>query len=141
MAAIGTRKLQFQVGTPPVEYTMDVSRVEVTSGETDSDFVSFADAAAGGGRDYVLAFTAVQDCATGTLWNEVWSNAGDEIAVVMLPYGNAVASATEPHFEMNAIISEPDGTILGGEADASATAKMTFECEWKLTAKPTRVVT
>jgi len=140
MAAIGTRKLKFTVGTPPVEYTMDVSRVEVTSGETDSDFVSFADAAAGGGRDYALEFTAVQDATTGSLWDEVWSHAGDEVAVTMMPYGNAVATAAEPHFDMNAIISEPDGTILGGEADASATAKMTFECEWKLTAKPDRVV-
>lgn len=141
MAAIGTRKLKIQVGTPPVEYNMDVSRAEVTSGETDSDFVSFADAAAGGGRDYALEFTAVQDATTGSLWDEVWTNAGTEVPVVLVPYGNDIASASEPHFEMNAIISEPDGTILGGEADASATAKMTFECEWKLTAKPDRVVT
>jgi len=139
MAAIGTRKLKIQVGTPPVEYNMDVSRAEVTSGETDSDFVSFADAAAGGGRDYALEFTAVQDATTGSLWDEVWTNAGTEVPVVLVPYGNDVATPTEPHFEMTAIISEPDGTLLGGEADASATAKFTVECEWKLTDKPLRV--
>jgi hypothetical protein len=141
MAAIGTRKLKIQVGTPPVEYNMDVSRAEVTSGETDSDFVSFADAAAGGGRDYALEFTAVQDATTASLWSEMWDNAGDEVAVIMAPYGNDIASATEPHFEMTAVVSEPDGTILGGEADASTSAKFTFECEWKLTGKPDRVVT
>jgi len=141
MAAIGTRKLKIKVGEPPTEYNMDVSRAEITSGETDSDFVSFADAAAGGGRDYALEFTAVQDAATGSLWDEVWSNAGDEVAVTIAPYGNDVASITEPHFDMTAIVSEPDGTLLGGEADASATAKMTFECEWKLIGKPNRVTT
>ena len=140
MSAIGTRKLKIQVGTPPVEYNMDVSRAEITTGETDSDFVSFAMAAAGGGRDYALEFTAVQDAATASLWSQVWDNAGDEVAVVMVPYGNDIASASEPHFEMNAIVSEPDGTILGGEADASATNRFTFECEWKLTDKPSRVI-
>lgn len=139
MAAIGTRKLKIQVGTPPVEYNMDVSRVEITSGETDSDFVSFADAAAGGGRDYALEFTAVQDASNASLWNEVWTNAGNEVDVNINPYGNDIATAAEPHFTMTAVISEPDGTILGGEADASTTAKFTFECEWKLTDKPERV--
>jgi len=139
MAAIGTRKLKIQVGTPPVEYNMECSRVEVTSGETDSDFVSFADAAAGGGRDYALEFTAVQDAATASLWDQVWTAAGTEVLVTVAPYGNAAASPTEPHFEMTAVVSEADGTILGGEADASTSAKFTFECEWKLTAKPERI--
>jgi len=141
MAAIGTRKMKIQMGTPPVEYNADLSRAEVTSGETDSDFVSFADAAAGGGRDYALEFTAVQDASNASLWDEVWTNAGDELDVTMCPYGNDVPSVAEPHFTMTAIISEPDGTILGGEADASSTAKFTFECTWALTAKPTRVTT
>ena len=141
MAAIGTRKLKIQIGEPPVEYNMDVSRAEITSGETDSDFVSFADAAAGGGRDYALEITAVQDAATASLWDKVWTAAGTEVPVTMVPYGNAAPTATEPHFDMTAIISEPDGTLLGGEADASATNRFTFEVEWKLTGKPTRVTT
>jgi hypothetical protein len=141
MAAIGTRKMKIQMGTPPVEYNTDLSRAEVTSGETDSDFVSFADAAAGGGRDYALEFTAVQDASTASLWSEVWDNAGSELDVTLVPYGNDTPSAAEPHFTMTAVVSEPDGTILGGEADASTTAKFTFECEWKLTAKPERVTT
>jgi hypothetical protein len=139
MAAIGTRKLKIQVGQPPIEYNMDVSRVEITSGETDSDFVSFADAAAGGGRDYTLEFTAVQDASNASLWNEVWTNAGGELDVNVNPYGNDMPSTTEPHFAMTAIVSEPDGTILGGEADASSTNRFTFECAWALTAKPDRV--
>jgi hypothetical protein len=141
MAAITTRKMKIQVGTPPIEYNADVSRVEITSGETDSDFVSFAAAAAGGGRDYALEFTAVQDADTASLWSEMWDNSGEEVDVTIAPYGNASPSVAEPHFNMTAVVSEPDGAILGGEADASTTAKFTFECEWKLLDKPTRVTT
>lgn len=134
MAAIGTRLLKIQVDS--VEYNAEVSKAVITSAETDSDFVSFADAAAGGGRDYLLEFTAVQDAATASLWSEMWTNTGQEVDVVMAPYGNSTASVTEPHFTMTAVISEPDGDLMGGEADASTTAKFTIECKWKLLAKP-----
>lgn len=137
MAAIGTRLLQITVDS--VDYTAQVSSARVTSGESDTDFVTFADAAAGGAREYRLEFTAVQDATTGTLWDEVFSNAGDTVPVVLKPYGNALPSVSEPHFTMSAIISEPDGDFIGGEANASATARMTIECSWALTGKPARV--
>ncbi len=40
---------------------------------------------------------------------------------------------------MTAVITEPDGPLLGGEADKSTTAKMIVEGEWPLTAKPVKV--
>ena len=52
----------------------------------------------------------------------------------------AAPSATEPHFEGTAVISEPDGDLLGGEANASSTARMTVEISWELTGKPTMVI-
>jgi hypothetical protein len=122
-----------------VDYTAQVSSARITSGEGDTDFVTFADAAAGGSRQYNLEFTAMQDVTTGTLWDEVFTNAGDTVPVTLIPYGNATPTPAEPHFTMSAIISEPDGDFLGGEADASATARMTFECSWVLTGKPVRV--
>lgn len=135
---LGTRLLQLTVDT--VDRTAEVSNVRIVSGESDSDFVTFADAAAGGAREYRLAFTAVQDPETGTLWDEVWSNAGDTVPFVIKPTGSAAASATEPWFTGSAVITEPDGDLLGGEANASTTARMTFEVEWVCTAKPTRQV-
>lgn len=137
MAAIGTRKLTVTIDGD--EVAPQVSAVAVNSAETDSDFVSFADAAAGGGRDYVLAMTMVQDAAADSLWDRIWSAAGTDVDVTVRPYGNAVASATEPHFTGTVTIREPDGTLLGGEADASNTARFTTEVEWPFLAKPTRV--
>jgi hypothetical protein len=137
MAAIGTRKLQIEIdGT---EYTAEVSNVRVVAGESDSDFVTFADAAAGGSREYRLAITLAQDAAASSLWSEIFDNAGTTVPFTIMPYGNAVASATEPHFTGSCVISEPDGDLLGGEANASPSARFTVEVEWVCTAKPARV--
>jgi hypothetical protein len=137
MADIGTRKLKLEVNG--VDYTPQVSNVRLTSAEADSDFVSFADAAAGGARDYKLAITLKQDAAAGTLWTEIFENAGDDVPYTVMPYGNAVATAAEPHFEGTCTITEPDGDLLGGEANKSNTAKMTIEVEFPCTAKPAKV--
>lgn len=135
--ALGTRALVVTIAT--TDYTAQVSKCAITSAESDTDFVTFTNAAAGGARDYKLVFTAVQDGAASTLWDKVFSAAGTTVAYLIKPYGNATASATEPHFSGNAVVVEPDGDFIGGEADASTTARFTIECEWPLTAKPTRV--
>lgn len=138
MSAIGTRLLTLTVdGT---EYAAQVSTCVIKAKETDSDFVSFADAAAGGGREYSLALTFVQDGAVGSLWDQVWSHAGEEVPFLVRPYGNAAATATQPHWSGTAIVSEPDGDLLGGEADASPSNRFVTEVEWKCTAKPVKVV-
>jgi hypothetical protein len=140
MAALGTRLLKVKIGT--TEYTAEVSKLEITSSAADSDFTSFADAAAGGAREYALEFTARQDLTTGTLWRNVWASAGTTVAVKVAPYGNTTAaSVLEPHFTGNVVISEPDGTLIGGEAKSSTTARMTFACRWVFAAKPTEVTT
>lgn len=139
MAALGTRLLKLKIGG--TEYTAQVSKAVIVSGEADSDFVTFADAAAGGAREYRLEFTAVQDAATGTLWDQVFTAAGTSVAVVFNPYGVTTATAATPFFNGNVTITEPDGDFMGGEADASTSARFTFECSWVFAAKPTRVTT
>lgn len=137
MAALGTRKLTLTIDTD--EVAPAVSTAAIRSAETDSDFVSFADAAAGGGRDYTLALTFVQDAAADSLWDKVWTAAGTDVPVLVRPYGNTVATATQPHFSGTVTIKEPDGDLLGGEANASTTARFTVEVEWPFTGKPTRI--
>lgn len=137
MAQLGTRLLVLTIaGT---DYTAQISKAVITSGEKDSDFVTFADAAAGGAREYALEFTAVQDLATATLWDKVWTVPGTTVAYLLKPYGNAAASVSQPHYSGNLTITEPDGDFIGGEADASTSARFTFECKWILDAKPTKV--
>lgn len=139
MAAIGTRKLTLSIDGDDV--TAEVSTATIATKESESDFVSFADAAAGGSREYSLKLTFVQDAASASLWDQVWSHAGDDIAVIVRPYGNSAASAGEPHFTGTVTITEPDGDLLGGDADPSTSARFVTEVEWVFTAKPTRVTT
>ncbi len=139
MAGIGTRKLTLSIDGE--EVSPEVSKAVINSAETDADFVSFADAAAGGGRTYKLALTIVQDAESGSLWDQVWSHAGEDVPVIVRPYGNAAASATQPHFTGTVTITEPDGDLLGGEADPSTTARFTIDVEWVFTAKPVRDTT
>jgi len=137
MAAIGTRKLTILIDGD--EMAPEVSKAVITAGDADAGFVSFAAAAAGGGRDYKLALTFVQDASAGSLWSRVWTAAGSDVDVVVRPYGNATPTADQPHFTGTVTISEPDGDLLGGEANASPSARFTTEVEWVFTAKPTKV--
>jgi hypothetical protein len=137
MAGIGTRLLKVVVaGT---EYSAQVSTSKLTSGESDSDFVTFSDAAAGGARQYNFEFTAVQDLVVGTLWDKVWSVPGTTVACTLKPYGNAVASPTQPWYTFNAVVTEPDGDLIGGDADKSVTAQQVITCVWPCDAKPVKV--
>jgi hypothetical protein len=137
MGDIGTRKLTLEIDGDAV--AAEVSNVRITSGEADSDFVTFEEAAAGGARDYALAITLKQDAATGSLWRRIFDDAGDDVPYIVAPYGNAVASASQPHFTGTCTITEPDGDLLGGEANKSNTARMTIEVSFPCTAKPTLV--
>jgi hypothetical protein len=136
---LGTRTLKVTIDG--VVRSADVSKCTLVSGAADSDFTSFADAAAGGKREYSLKFTATQDPADITsLWYVMWTKTGQDVPVEILPYGGAVVSATNPKFTGTVNVTEPDGDILGGEADPSTTARMTMELEWKFLAKPVRVI-
>jgi hypothetical protein len=136
---LGTRTLKALIDG--VVRTADVNKCEITSKAADSDFTSFADAAAGGSRVYTLKFTATQDPADVTsIWYVMWTKAGQDIPIEIWPYGGAVVGATNPKFTGTVTVVEPEGTILGGEADASTTARMTMDLEWKFLAKPVRVI-
>lgn len=137
MAALTARSLKITVEGD--EYNTQVFAAAVNADEADSDAVTFAEAAAGGARAYTLALTLTQDMAADTLWTMIWDAAGTDVDVVMMPYGNAVASEAQPHFSMTASVREPDGTIIGGEADANPLTRWNTEVEWPLLAKPVRV--
>lgn len=139
MAALGTRSLTLSVAGTDV--TVQVSNCRIASRAADSDFTSFADAAAGGKREYYLAGTAVQDIATGTIWDQIWSQSGDTAAIIVKPAGgNTTPSATQPHFTGNVTITEPDGDLVGGEANASPSARFTLDFEWIFDEKPDKLV-
>lgn len=137
MARVTPRLIALEVDD--LDRSDEVAKAEITSGPAESDFLSFAEARSGGGRDYALAMTIAQDHASDTLWDLIWTGAGTTVAGVYAPYGNAVASTSQPHYGFTATVSEPDGTLLGGEANSSTTAVATVEVVWPLTGKPTKI--
>lgn len=141
MAEYGTRSLVLRIGA--TDYSAAVNKARIVSGETDSDFVSFADAAAGGARKYKLKFNLKQDDAATALWFYAWAQAGQTVAYELWPNGrpgSGVASPAQPKFSGNAVVMEPDGDFIGGDADASTTKVFQSEFEWDCTAKPTRAI-
>ena len=134
MPDIGTRKLILKVGG--TDYSASVSMAEIVAGEMDTDFVSFADALAGGPREYKLHIVLKQDTAASSLWYFAWANVGQDVAFELWPNGGTVPSATTPKVTGTANVREPDGTLLGGEASPRVNAKQTIECEWICTGKP-----
>ncbi len=142
MPDIGTRRAKVFIDS--VEYTDSVKKVVIRSSESDSDFMSFEDAANGGLRDYSLAMILKQDTAADSLWDLIWSQSGADLDVEFWPNGqNSVSpttpTTTYPKFTGTATVIDPDGDLLGGEAKVSSTAKQVTEVEWPFIAKPTRV--
>lgn len=135
MAAIGTRLLKLEIDG--VEYSAELTNARIAPADAGSDTVTYADAAAGGGTDWHLQGTAVQDATTGSLWRKVFDEAGTTVPYVLQPYGNATPTATEPHLTGNVTIGAPRGDFIGGAANASATAKQTFDIDWVCDGKPT----
>lgn len=137
MAGLGTRLLKLTIDGD--EVTAEVSKAVITSNDAGSDFTTFADAANGGAREYRLELTGVQDPVAGSLWDKVWTAAGDSVDFVLDPVGGGAPSPANPQFEGTVTITEPDGDFLGGAADSSTSARFTFDVAWVCDAKPTRV--
>lgn len=123
-----------QLTIASTDYYADITACTITNEEADGDVTTFADAAAGGTRKYLMNITGIQSTDTASLWSYIWDNAGTTATYVYAPHGNAVASATKPHFTGSVVIGPPP--VIGGEAGASNT--YIFESVWECTAKPTK---
>lgn len=108
-------------------YGDDVKSIQINSEDRDDSDLTFYEAAQGQVKDFTVALTAIQSTESGSLWKNLWDNPGAEFAVVYGPHGNAVASATKPHFTFTAkATGQPP---IGGEARRG---KERYEFEYEL---------
>lgn len=107
------------------EYNMEVRSVVLQNEEADDDATTFADLASGGAVQWFFEGEANSDYGTGTLWNYLWTHAGEtDVDFVFKPYGNEAASAAKPHFT---------GTLnVGSKPPVGGTANETFSFEFRL---------
>jgi hypothetical protein len=130
--------LSFKVGAAAaVILGDDVKSWELTSDEADDSDLTFYEAAQGLTAEYTLALTAITSFDALSLWSFLWSNPGVDIAVVVGPHGNAVASATKPHFSFLANTGRKPG--LANEARTSNEGSE-FEHELLVVGDVTKIV-
>lgn len=115
------------------DYWADATSVTLENEEASSDVTTFADAAAGGARQFFFNVSAIQSTAAGSFWRYVWDNTGNSVAFRYAPHGNATATADQPHYLGTAKVG-PKPT-LGGEAGANTT--FTFEVRFDVEGVPT----
>ena len=127
---LGTRLMTIEIDGDP--FTSEISSAKLSAADSDSDFVTYADAAAGGSKDWTFQFTAGQDLSSESLQMKIISAAGTTVPVVLAPYGGADASETNPQITFNAVIAAPDGDFIGGDANASAKSRQTFSASWEV---------
>ena len=96
------------------DYWADVTSVTLDNEDADGGVTTFADAAAGGSRQYFFNLSAIQSTATGSFWRNVWANSGNTVAYIYSPGGNTVATADQPVFTGTAKIGPKPA--IGGDA-------------------------
>lgn len=115
------------------DYSGDLKTIRIKSEDKDDSDLTFEEAAQGTTKDYTIELTAIQSTEAGSLWKYLWDNPGVEVAAVYGPHGNAVPSATQPHFTMTVKASgKPE---LGGEAKRSK-ERFSFDYTMEVTAGP-----
>lgn len=117
-----------------VDVSGEVSNFTIEAADADGAFLSYSKARAGGDKDYVAKFTIPQDYSTGSMWDTMVKDVGTTWTGY---YTTDVSdldnlSATAVAFEFNAIVSIPNGVVLGAETTVSQKAVPTVEIEWQL---------
>lgn len=125
-------KLMLKLGA--TDYWADITSYELSNEEADSDVTTFADASAGGARQFKLTGSAIQSTDTNSFWSYIWANTGQTVAFTLAPWGNSSATAAQPFFTGNVTIGPKPS--LGGEAGTGA---FTFDFEWNVQGDPVKV--
>jgi len=126
MTRLKGKNIVFKVGT--TDYAGSVKSVVFSSAVGEMGFGDYADS-----LDYTCAVTGFQDFAANSLWTTLFTTPGATLALTFAPHGNAVPSATQPHFTATGYAeSIPD---MGGAAGEYFTYDLTI----KLDGKPVKV--
>lgn len=99
-----------------------------------ADMVTFADVMTGNDKRWFFTVSGYPDYAAGSFWSALWDLTFDTaIPYLFKPYGNDVASTTEPHF--SGVVTVDSKPPLGGAANRA----WEFDVRLTCTGPPTRV--
>lgn len=103
------------------DYWSDFSSVMLQSEDAAADVNTFYDASLGGRRDWFFTVSGVQSTESTSLWMAMWGSAGEEVAFVYAPHGNATPSTSQPHFTGTLRVPAKGAFAIGGDASADGT--------------------
>lgn len=115
------------------EANLEATQVLMDSEDADTDSITFAELADGTPQQWFFTINAVSDYGSTSFWSTVWDNAGEDVLYVFKPYGNAVASTSQPHFEGTCTITRKPP--VGGTAGET----FAFETRFDIVGVPVRV--
>jgi hypothetical protein len=128
------KNLSLVFGT--VEVNCVSTSIVLDNDKAEADRVTFADVIAGLDRQWFFTVNGYPDYSSGTFWSWLWEQpAFTPFPYVFKPYGNAAASAAQPHFTGSVTIDQKPP--LGGDAGNAWTFGTRLTC----TAQPVRVTT
>jgi hypothetical protein len=104
--------LKLTIGTQ--DYWADITSAVLENEEAGAGVTTFADAQAGGARQFYMTLSAIQSTAVSSFWSYVWANTGAVVSYVYAPHGNETATVSEPHFV--GTVKVPAKPSIGGEA-------------------------
>lgn len=114
-----------------VEFNADGTSVVMDNEDGDTDTQTFADLNSGTPVQWFFAITAITDLAAATFWRLLWDNAGDDLAFVFKPYGNAVVTVDKPHFTGTCTVTRKPP--VGGSAGTT----WTYDARLDIIGEPT----
>jgi hypothetical protein len=116
-----------------VDYYADCVSAVLENEEAAAAVTTFADAAAGGARQFYFAIEAIQSPDSASLWSKIWDNTGDVVNYTFAPTGNDTPGTNNPVF--TGTVKIPVKPAIGGTA--SATGEYTFTTRFDCQQEPT----
>lgn len=83
-------------------------------------------------RPTAWEFEAKQDHAASTLWDLATGTSSRSVTFLYRPYGNAVASVSQPHYSGTLVTDAPSGVFAGGQAGDDKSEPYTFQSSWRV---------
>lgn len=110
MARVTNKSLSLEVDGD--EWAGEINNYRLTSADIPNPtFQQVMD----GDADFTLAMNVQQDLASGSAFRYLWDHSGETgVVVTLAPYGNAVATATQPHIPLVCTLPRKGG--IGGDA-------------------------
>lgn len=117
-----------------VEVNCVSTSIVLDNEDADAELVTFGDVVAGNDKRWYFVVTGLPDYSPGTWWTLCWETPQyTPLPYLFKPYGNAVASPSQPHFTGSVMVDRKPP--VGGDAGSV----WSFDTRLSCTANPTRV--